>query len=612
MAASATSGRLAFITCGSVDDGKSTLLGRLLHDAGALPTDRALPLTPEGEPDHAALIDGLMAEREQGITIDVAYRPFATARRAFLAIDAPGHEQFTRNMVTGASNADVAVILVDAEKGLLPQTRRHSHLVALLGMKTVILAVTKMDRVGGAEAAFLPIAEAFAPFARELGTETVIAIPVSGRTGDHVVGRGTLMPWYQGPTLLEALERLPVRGRDVEAPFRMAVQGVVRLPEGGRAYSGRVASGTTVRAGQALRVLPSGRTATVEAVMDGDGPVAEGLPGRSIMIRLDTELDVARGDVLTAVDAPLEVADQFEAHLVWMGEDPLLPGRIYDLKLGTRTVPVQISDIRHRVDVQTLAPLAARTLSMNDIGLVHLTLGREIAFTPYEDSPEFGGFILIDRQSFETVGAGMIRFALRRAHNIHRQALNVDRETRARLKGQKPAVLWLTGLSGAGKSTLANAVEARLTAMGHHAYLIDGDNLRHGLSRDLGFTDADRVENIRRAAETARMMADAGLIVLVSLISPFAAERQMARGLMVEGEFLEVFVDAPLEVVEARDVKGLYKKARRGELANFTGIDSPYEAPEAPELHIRTDKQAIDSAADQVIAALKDAGRLRD
>ncbi|MDP3377355.1 MAG: adenylyl-sulfate kinase [Brevundimonas sp.] len=611
MAASATSGRLAFITCGSVDDGKSTLLGRLLHDAGALPTDRALPLTPEGEPDHAALIDGLMAEREQGITIDVAYRPFATPRRAFLAIDAPGHEQFTRNMVTGASNADVAVILVDAEKGLLPQTRRHSHLVALLGMKTVILAVTKMDRVGGAEAVFRPIVEAFAPFASELGIETVIAITVSGRTGDQVVGRGTLMPWYQGPTLLEALESLPVRGRDADAPFRMAVQGVVRLPEGGRAYSGRIASGT-VRAGQGLRVLPSGRTATVEAVMDGEGQVAEGLPGRSVMIRLDTELDVARGDVLTAADAPLEVADQFEAHLVWMGEDPLLPGRIYDLKLGTRTVPVQISDIRHRVDVQTLAPLAARTLSMNDIGLVHLTLGREIAFAPYEDSPEFGGFILIDRQSFETVGAGMIRFALRRAHNIHRQALNVDRETRARLKGQKPAVLWLTGLSGAGKSTLANAVEARLTAMGHHAYLIDGDNLRHGLSRDLGFTDADRVENIRRAAETARMMADAGLIVLVSLISPFAAERQMARGLMVQGEFLEVFVDAPLEVVEARDVKGLYKKARAGELANFTGIDSPYEAPEAPELHICTDRQAIDAAADQVIAALKDAGRLRD
>ena len=611
MALSVTSGRLAFITCGSVDDGKSTLLGRLLHDAGALPTDRDLPLTPEGEPDHAALIDGLMAEREQGITIDVAYRPFATPRRAFLAIDAPGHEQFTRNMVTGASNADVAVILADAEKGLLPQTRRHSHLVALLGMKTVILAVTKMDRVGGAEAVFRSIAEAFAPFAAQLGIESVIAIPVSGRTGDQVARRGKLMPWYEGPTLLEALEGLPARGRDLAAPFRMAVQGVVRLPEGGRAYSGRVASGA-VQAGQALRVLPSGRTATVEAVTDGDGPLAEGLPGRSILIRLETELDVARGDVLTTAGAPLEVADQFEAHLVWMGEDALLPGRMYDLRLATRTVPVQISDIRHRVDVQTLAPLAARTLSMNDIGLVHLTLGREIPFAPYEDSSEFGGFILIDRQSLETVGAGMIRFALRRAHNIHRQALNVDRETRARLKGQKPAVLWLTGLSGAGKSTLANAVEARLTAMGHHAYLIDGDNLRHGLSRDLGFTDADRVENIRRAAETARMMADAGLIVLVSLISPFAAERQMARGLMVEGEFLEVFVDAPLEVVEARDIKGLYKKARAGKLANFTGIDSPYEAPEAPELHLRTDRLAIDAAADQVIAALKDAGRLRD
>jgi len=611
MARSVTSGRLAFITCGSVDDGKSTLLGRLLHDAGALPTDRDLPLTPEGEPDHAALIDGLMAEREQGITIDVAYRPFATPKRAFLAIDAPGHEQFTRNMVTGASNADVAVILVDAEKGLLPQTRRHSHLVALLGMKTVILAVTKMDRVGGAEGVFRPIAEAFGPFAKKLGIETVIAIPVSGRTGDQVVERGTLMPWYLGPTLLEALESLPVRGGDADAPFRMAVQGVVRLPEGGRAYSGRIASGS-VRPGQALRVLPSGRTATVEGLIDGQGGIPEGLPRQSLMIRLDRELDIARGDVLTAADAPLEVADQFEAHLVWMGEDSLLPGRIYDLKLGTRTVPAQISDIRHRVDVQTLAPLAARTLSMNDIGLVHLTLGREIAFAPYEESAELGGFILIDRQSLETVGAGMIRFALRRAHNIHRQALNVDRETRARLKGQKPAVLWLTGLSGAGKSTLANAVEARLTAMGHHAYLIDGDNLRHGLSRDLGFTDADRVENIRRAAETARMMADAGLIVLVSLISPFAAERQMARGLMVEGEFIEVFVDAPLEVVEARDIKGLYKKARRGELTNFTGIDSPYEAPEAPELHIRTDRQAIDAAADQVIAALKDAGRLRD
>ena len=592
---------LRFITCGSVDDGKSTLIGRLLHDLGAVPEDQlASILDADGRPDFSRLVDGLLAEREQGITIDVAYRYFSTATRSFIVADTPGHEQYTRNMATGASTADAAVILVDARKGVLTQTRRHAHILALMGVKRVILAVTKMDLADWSAEVFARIATEFDAYARQIGLEAR-AIPLSGATGDNVVGRGG--GWFDGPTLIEALEALPVATTAPDRAFRMPVQGVVRPNQDLRAYTGLIASGA-VRPGDAVRAVPSGVVSQVARLLAPEGDREAAIAGQAVILTLTDEIDLSRGDVLCAASDPLEAADQFEATVIWMDEAALLPGRQYDLKLGTRTVSASVTDIRHKVNVNTLEALAARTLELNDIGVCHLSLGADIAFAPYEVDRQLGGFILIDRISQATVGAGMIRFALRRAHNIHRQSIKVDRARRAALKQQTPAVLWFTGLSGSGKSTIANLVEEQLAAEGRHTYLIDGDNLRHGLSRDLGFTDADRVENIRRAAEAAKMMADAGLIVLVCLISPFRAERAMAREMMGDIAFLEVFIDAPLAVAEARDVKGLYAKARRGELTNFTGIDSPYEAPLKPNLHLRTDQICAAAAAKAIVANL--------
>lgn len=608
---------LRIITCGSVDDGKSTLIGRLLHDAGAVPDDQIAAMVRDssrmghagGATDYALLLDGLVAERDQGITIDVAYRYFATAQRKFIVADAPGHEQYTRNMVTGASTADVAIVLVDAQKGVLTQTRRHSNLVALLGIQTVVLAVTKMDRVDWAQERFEAIAAEYGRMAEALGLRSVVAIPVAGLTGDNVVAPSSRIGWYQGPTLLACLETLPCRTDTGEERFRMPVQGVVRPHADYRGYSGLISAGR-VRSGDTVRVQPSGQVTRVATIDTFDGPLDQAGAGQSVTLTLEDERDVTRGDIIVAADAPLEVADQFEATIVWMDEHALLPGRVYDLKLGTMTVPAQVTDIRHQVNVNTLEKLAARTLEQNAIGVVHLSLGREIAFAPYPEDQTLGGFILIDRETRATLGAGMIAFALRRAANVHRQALTVARDDRARLKGQKPTVVWLTGLSGAGKSTIANELDRLLLAEGRHTALIDGDNLRHGLCRDLGFTEADRVENVRRAAETARLMADAGLIVLVSLISPFRADRDAARALMDEGEFLEVFVDVPLAVAERRDPKGLYAKARTGDLANFTGISSPYEPPLNPEIRIDAETTDALDAARHILKGLRQSDRL--
>ena len=593
------------ITCGSVDDGKSTLIGRLLHDAGAVPDDQLAAIrTASGEVDFSRLFDGLDAEREQGITIDVAYRPFETAGRRFILADTPGHPQYTRNMVTAASTADVAVVLVDARKGLLPQTRRHSYLVGLMGVRRVLLAVNKMDLVGWSRELFDEIAADYRALAAELGLTEVTAIPVSGLGSDNVVSRSTAMPWYEGPTLLEWLETIDL-AEAAPGPFRMPVQWVNRPDPDFRGYAGRIAGGT-VRPGDPIRVLPSGRTTTVDRVVTMDGDLAGATTGQSVTLTLTDHLDVSRGDVLATAEAPPEVADQFEIQLVWMADAPLLPGRAYVVKLGAATVTARVTDIRHRVNVETLEPLAARTLELHDIGVCHLHLDAPLTFEPYAVSRDLGGLILIDRQTNETVGAGLIRFALRRSANVQWQALDVGRAERAGLKRQKPLVLWFTGLSGAGKSTIANLVDKRLFADGRHTFMLDGDNVRHGLNQDLGFTDADRVENIRRITEVARLMADAGLIVLVSAISPFAAERRMARERMAQGEFVEIFVDAPLEVVEDRDVKGLYRKARAGQLTNFTGIDSPYERPERPDIHIDAAALTPEQACERIIEAIRD------
>ncbi|MDO9075017.1 MAG: adenylyl-sulfate kinase [Rubrivivax sp.] len=605
-------GLLRFITCGSVDDGKSTLIGRLLHDCGALPDDQLAALLsaaqreggPQAAPDLARLLDGLAAEREQGITIDVAYRHFATARRRFIVADTPGHAQYTRNMVTGASTADAAVILVDARKGVLTQTRRHSCVVQLIGIRQVLLAVTKMDLVGFDEAVFRGIETDYRAFAGQLGLDEIVALPVSGLTGDNVAQGSAHLPWHQGPSLLQALEDCePVETRLQQQPFRMPVQWVNRPHADFRGYCGLVAAGQ-LRPGDRVRVQPSGRETTVARIVafEGDRPLA--VAGESVTLTLHDDVDITRGDVLSAAAAPVEVADQFEARVVWMDDEPLLPGRRYLLQLGTRTVNASIGEIKHRLDVDTLAPLAARTLALNDIGLCTLLLDRPMPFEPYAVNRDLGGFILVDRVSHRTVGAGMLNFALRRAHNVHLQAMDVDKGARAALLGQKPVLLWFTGLSGAGKSSIANAVAGRLHAQGRLCFVLDGDNLRHGLNRDLGFTDADRVENIRRVAEVARLMVDAGLIVIVSLISPFRREREMARSLLAPDEFIEVHVDVPLAVAEARDAKGLYAKARRGELPHFTGIDSPYEAPESPELRLPADRLTVAQAAESVLTLL--------
>jgi bifunctional enzyme CysN/CysC len=608
---------LRFLTCGSVDDGKSTLIGRLLHDTDSVPDDQLDQLAQDSRrvgtrgdaPDYALLVDGLAAEREQGITIDVAYRYFATSRRRFIVADTPGHEQYTRNMVTGASNAEVAVILVDARKGLLTQTRRHSYLVSLLGIRDVIVAVNKMDLVGHDPVVFAAIKEAFGDLARRVGLPRVTSIPVVAVDGDNIARRSESMPWYAGPTLLEALETVQVEPTAAQAPLRLPIQYVNRPDAEFRGYAGRIASGA-VAVGDAVQVLPGGQRSRVARLAHADGDVVRAEWGTSTQVVLADHVDVARGDVIVAADAPPDVADQFEATLVWMHAEPLLRGRSYLIKLGTQTASATISPIRYRVDVHTFEHLAAERLELNEIGVVELELDRGVVFEPYDRNPTLGGFLVIDRLTNATVGAGLIRFALRRAHNLHWQALEVDKAQRAAAKLQRACVVWLTGLSGAGKSTIANLVEKRLFALGRHTYLLDGDNVRHGLNKDLGFTAEDRVENIRRVAEVSRLMADAGLIVLVSFISPYRAERSMARELLAAGEFVEVFVDTPLAIAEARDAKGLYAKARRGELRNFTGIDAPYEVPERPEIRIDGGQDSPEAAAERIVRYLDEGGYL--
>ena len=600
---------LRFITCGSVDDGKSTLIGRLLYDShlifedqlAALEADSKKVGTQGGEIDFALLVDGLAAEREQGITIDVAYRFFSTDKRKFIVADTPGHEQYTRNMITGASTADLAVILIDARKGVLTQTRRHSFLVGLIGIKKVVLAVNKMDLVGYDQTVFDQITADYRAFAAEIGLNDVLAIPISGLKGDNITSASEMTPWYRGPTLIQHLESVEIDETRLQGqPLRMPVQWVNRPNLDFRGFAGEIASGS-VRPGERVRILPSGRESRVARVVTQDGDLDLAVAGQSVTLTLEDEVDCSRGDVIVAADAPAEVADQFETTIVWMAEEPLLPGRPYWLKIGAKTVSATVTAPKYKINVNTLEHLAAKQLELNEIGVCNLSLDQAVAFDPYAENHDTGGFILIDRVTNGTVGAGMITFALRRAQNIHWQALDVSKSTRAAAKSQRPAVLWFTGLSGAGKSAIANLVEKKLQAMGRHTYLLDGDNVRHGLNRDLGFTDADRVENIRRVAEVARLMADAGLIVLVSFISPFRSERRLARELMPAGEFLEVFVDTPLAVAEARDVKGLYAKARRGELKNFTGIDSPYETPEHPEIRVDTTQLSAAEAAELIV-----------
>ncbi len=605
-------GLLRFITCGSVDDGKSTLIGRLLFETGALADDQLAAVTADSqrwgtqgsEPDYALLLDGLAAEREQGITIDVAYRSFATDRRRFIVADTPGHEQYTRNMVTGASTAAAAVLLVDARKGLLTQTCRHACLVQLMGIRHGVLAVNKMDQVAWAEGTFRAIETAWQTFAASLGLDGITVIPLSALRGDNVTQASTNMPWYRGPTLLQCLEGLPADEADLQAgPLRLPVQWVNRPSADFRGYGGLLASGT-LRPGDRVRIQPGGQESQVARIVGWAGDLPLAVAGQSVMVTLADDIDVARGDLISAAASAAEVADQFECTLVWMADAPLLPGRPYLLKIGTRTVGASVTALKYRLDVHTLAHIAARQLALNEIGVATLALDRPVAFDPYAKNRDTGGLILIDRVSNHTVAAGMLHFALRRSHNIQPQALTVDRRARAGLMGQRPCVLWFTGLSGAGKSTIANRVEAALHAEGRHTVLLDGDNLRHGLNKDLGFSAAERVENVRRVAEVVRLMTDAGLIVLVALISPFRAERALARSLLPAGEFMEIFVDAPLALAESRDPKGLYRRARRGELANFTGIDSPYEAPQDCELRLDTQALSADEAAEQVLAAL--------
>jgi bifunctional enzyme CysN/CysC len=609
-------GLLRFITCGSVDDGKSTLIGRLLYESELLFEDHLAALeadskrvgTQGGDLDFALLLDGLAAEREQGITIDVAYRYFDSEKRKFIVADTPGHEQYTRNMVTGASTADCAVLLVDARKGLLTQTRRHTYVVSLLGIRHVALVVNKLDLVSYSEQAFRAIAADYQTFAGELGLKDVVCIPVSALRGDNVVERSDRTPWYDGPTLLDYLETVEIdEDRLQSAPMRFQVQWVNRPDAEFRGFAGMVASGR-IAAGDPIAVAPSGRESTVSRIVTADGDLDQAVAGQSVTLTLADEIDVSRGDVIAGASAPPRVGEQFEATLVWMAEEPMLRGRSYLMRAGTATASATISPLKYKVNVDSLEHLAAEQLELNEIGVCELELDRPIAFDPYAENRDTGGFVLIDRVTNATVGAGMLNFELRRSRTLRWQAIDVDKEAHARLKGQRPCMLWLTGLSGAGKSTIANLVEKKLHSLGHHTYVLDGDNVRHGLSKDLGFTDADRVENIRRVAEVGALMVDAGLIVLLSFISPFRSERRMARELVEEDEFIEVFVDVPIEVAEERDCKHLYEKARKGEIKNFTGIDSPYEKPEAPEIHIDTSLVTAEEAADQVLDELRRRG----
>jgi bifunctional enzyme CysN/CysC len=606
---------LRFITCGSVDDGKSTLIGRLLHESKSIFEDQMTALkndsrqygTQGDQIDFALLVDGLQAEREQGITIDVAYRFFTTDKRRFIVADTPGHEQYTRNMATGASTADLAIILIDARKGVLTQTRRHSRIVAMMGIRHVVLAVNKMDLVEFSESTFIGIVADFHQFADSAGFLSIEAIPLSALEGDNVVSLSIRTPWYSGPSLLRYLDSVETDVAETGTAFRMSVQCVNRPNLDFRGFCGRVAQGE-VRSGDAVRVLPSGVESRVKNIVIWQGSLDRAGVGEAITITLDDEVDVSRGDMIVSADDSPQVADQFEARLLWMAEQPLVAGRPYLLKLNFKEVTATVTAIKYHEDVNSGAHLAARSLGLNEIGVVNLSLGQAVAFEPYAVNRILGGFILIDKLTLETVGAGMIDFALRRATNIHWQALEVDRAARARLKSQTPRCIWFTGLSGSGKSTIANLLEKRLHAEGCHTYILDGDNVRHGLNRDLGFTEADRVENIRRIAEVARLMVDAGLIVLVSFISPFRSERQMARELFADGEFMEVFVDTSLEECERRDPKGLYAKARRGELKNFTGIDSIYEPPERSEVHLRSGHETPEACMDLIILRLNEVG----
>ncbi|MGD0193152.1 MAG: sulfate adenylyltransferase subunit CysN [Rhizomicrobium sp.] len=606
---------LRFLTCGSVDDGKSTLIGRLLYDSKLLFEDHLAALekdsrkhgTTGGDIDFALLVDGLEAERQQGITIDVAYRFFATDRRKFIVADTPGHEQYTRNMATGASNSELAVILVDARKGVLTQTRRHAYIVSLLGIRHVVLAVNKIDLLDYSQDVFNDIAREFATFAEKLDFASLVSVPISARFGDNVIAASENTPWYTGPALLEHLETVDVDAELYGRPFRMPVQWVNRPNLDFRGFSGTIASGR-VRAGDPILVAQSGRKSTVHRIVTMDGDLAEASAGDAVTITLADEVDISRGDILAEPTARPEVSDQFAAHLLWMSEEELLPGRQYLLKIGARTVPASVTELKHKIEVNTLDHLAGKTLSLNEVGYGNISIAQPIAFDPYRENRDTGGFILIDRFNNATVAAGMIDFGLRRATNVHWQALDVNKSSRAEVKGQKPAVLWFTGLSGSGKSTIANLVERTLFAQGRHTYLLDGDNVRHGLNRDLGFTDADRVENIRRVAEAARLFVDAGLIVLVSFISPFRSERRMARELLAPGEFIEVFVDTPIDVCKSRDPKGLYRKAMDGEIKNFTGIDSPYELPDRAELTLKTVGTEPADLAERVVEHLRTCG----
>ncbi|GGC22504.1 adenylyl-sulfate kinase [Novosphingobium marinum] len=603
---------LRFLTCGSVDDGKSTLIGRLLYDSKMIFEDQLSQLEADSkrvgtqgeEIDFALLVDGLAAEREQGITIDVAYRFFSTEKRKFIVADTPGHEQYTRNMVTGASTADLAVILIDARKGVLPQTRRHAYLCHLVGIRNVVLAVNKMDLIDYDRDKFEAIVAEFRAFADEIGIADFVPMPISGFRGDNITSLSQNTPWYEGPTLVDHLETVEVdTSVALRKPFRMPVQWVNRPNLDFRGFSGLVASGG-VTPGDRVRVLPSGKTSTVSRIVTMDGDLDSAVAGQSVTICLADEIDCSRGSVIASADDPPQTSDQFEATLVWMNDESLHVGRAYWLKIGTQTVSATVQQPKYTLNVGTLSHMAAKTLQLNEIGVAEVFTDKPIVFEPYADNQALGGFILIDKMSNATVAAGMLNFSLRRAQNVHWQAIDISRKARADMKNQVPAVLWFTGLSGSGKSTIANLVEKKLYRMNRHTFLLDGDNVRHGLNKDLGFTEADRIENIRRIGEVAKLMADAGLIAITAFISPFRAERDMVRAMMPEGEFIEIFVDTPLSVAEERDEKGLYKKARAGELKNFTGIDSPYEAPESPEIRIDTTAMSPQEAADLVVDTL--------
>ncbi|MGF1545294.1 MAG: sulfate adenylyltransferase subunit CysN [Parvularculaceae bacterium] len=608
---------LRFITCGSVDDGKSTLIGRLLYDTKLLYEDQLAALEADSKKsgtqgdkiDFALLVDGLAAEREQGITIDVAYRFFSTEKRKFIVADTPGHEQYTRNMATGASTADLAIILIDARQGVLTQTRRHSFICSTLGIKNIVLAVNKMDLVDYDEAVFRRIEGEYRAFADQLDFDSIVCIPISALDGANITEKSPKTGWHKGPALLPYLEAVEINADLADGAFRMPVQWVNRPNLDFRGFSGTVAAGL-VRPGDEIVVSPSGKRSKVKSIVTYDGEAAAAGPHNAVTLTLEDEIDISRGDIICAGDAPAPQTDQFAARVIWMSEDAMFPGRQYLIKTANKTTPAAFTGLKHKINVNTLERLSGKTLELNEIGVCNVSTSQPIAFDAYKDNSTAGAFIVIDRATNTTVGAGMIDFSLRRAENVHWQALDVDKKARAVLKHQRPCVLWFTGLSGAGKSTVANLVEKRLADLGRHTYTLDGDNVRHGLNNDLGFTKADRVENIRRVGETAKLMVDAGLIVLTSFISPFTSERRMARELLGEGEFMEVYVSTPLEVCEKRDVKGLYAKARRGEIKNFTGIDSAYEPPEKAEIEIATSAMSAEAAAERIVDILRERGYL--